>query len=195
MAKNKTDKPDESKVGRKTGYRKNYPAIALGLAEAGKFSARTLAKKFGVSPQTILNWRKEHKDFEKAIEAGKVIYDEHLTELGLRNNEKLIKGYTTTEKTLEPALVTRNEKTGKLEVDADSDEKDVRDSLVLTKKVTKKVGPNPAAIRLQLERRDPNYKPNAKLKVDIPGLTSLLGMIDGGTKGKLPSESEKPGPG
>lgn len=63
----------KKKEGRSTAYKASYADMAMGFAEDGSFTARTLAKKFGVSPQTILNWKRDHSNFSAAIDQGREI--------------------------------------------------------------------------------------------------------------------------
>lgn len=94
--KKKTVKKTKKKITpKKTGnpsqYKAVYAQMALGFCEDGNFSCRSLAKKFKVSPQTILNWKRENPDFAKAIEEGKEIAVDEIEQtyfqLALRHDE------------------------------------------------------------------------------------------------------------
>lgn len=61
----------KNKGGGQTKYTKNHPAMALGFAEDGSYQPSRLAKKFGVSAQTIRNWIDNHPKFAEAVKEGK----------------------------------------------------------------------------------------------------------------------------
>lgn len=70
--KKKTKKrTKKNRGGGQMKYTKNHPALALGFAEDGSYQLSRLAKKFGVSAQTIRNWKKDHPKFAEAVKEGK----------------------------------------------------------------------------------------------------------------------------
>ena len=171
--------------GRKTYYRPELAKRVERLAAKG-FTDEELAKELDVATGTISNWKKKHKKFSAAIERGKQLHITELNHLARKSMKKLLSGYQATETTIEPVLLTRT-KGGGLEADEGADEKDIVKSMVVVKKVKKRVGPNASAVKTQLERCDVQYKPKGGIDVTVDGLTRLLEQIDGSGK-QLPSE-------
>ena len=161
-----------------TRYSGRVVGLAAMAAEMGYYSIKSLARRLKVNKTTISRWLDERPEFKEAVDEGRRNHDEGVTELALHSQEKLIRGFSTTEKTFEPALVTRNQKTGVLEVDEGSDEKDVEKSMVLTKVVKKRVAPSQASVRLQLQARDKRYRPNATVELEAgKSITDIMALV------------------
>ena len=69
--KTKAKKPTKDKGGGQTVYTTKHPDLAMGFAEDGSYQISRLAKKFGVTPQTIRNWVKTYPKFAEAVKEGK----------------------------------------------------------------------------------------------------------------------------
>lgn len=67
-----------SNAGRKTKYNPLFASQAYDLIAEHGYSGRRLAKLFKVAPSTVVEWKKEHEDFAKAVKEGQAIYDEVL---------------------------------------------------------------------------------------------------------------------
>lgn len=80
-------------VGRPTDYRPEYDVQALDLCELGA-TDQDLAAHFGVTVNTIANWRHRNESFAIASRVGKQHADEEVK----RSAFMLAKGYTYTEK-------------------------------------------------------------------------------------------------
>lgn len=68
-------------------YKPEYSSIALAIMSEG-FSLKVLAKKLGVARQTISVWRKDHPEFDKAIELGKEASEAFWEEYAYRNKDE-----------------------------------------------------------------------------------------------------------
>ena len=161
-------KPAKPKAGRKTDYKSKYADIAFEFCKDGHFSARALAKKFKVSPKTIVNWKEKHPEFAEAIEKGKEIAVDDIEETYF----KLGKGGLKTKKT---------------KYEGDEDE------MAITEKTITTLAPNAQVCnRILAAHRPQTYGDNVKLKHGVTEeLSSLLKAIDGSTKGKLPNKNER----
>lgn len=76
----KSSKSDQPKVqGRPTLYREEYAEQAYKLCLL-RATDEELADFFGVVPQTIENWKKEHEDFFGSITRGKMLADAEIAD-------------------------------------------------------------------------------------------------------------------
>jgi hypothetical protein len=87
-----------AKVGAKTKYRKDYARQAFVACSEGGFTNPKLAKLFGVTVNTIKNWKRDFPKFLAAVRDGKDIWDTRMAEDCIL---KRIKGYRYNEETKE----------------------------------------------------------------------------------------------
>jgi hypothetical protein len=127
------------KAGQPSPYKEEYNKMAEIACLEGGFTDKKLAKLFGVCEATIYNWKNSHPEFLEAIKRGKDAFDVSTAEDCL---QKRIKGYSYTEVTQEASPLTGN--------------------LEITKKVTKKVGPDPKSLIFFLTNRNPERWPGTK---------------------------------
>ena len=132
-------KSEHKKDGRPTDYRKEYNDMACVACVEGGFTDKKLGKLFKVSEQTINAWKNKHPKFLESIKKGKDEFNVMLAENSLL---KRIKGFSYTEVTKEPSIF--KDAAGKL----------VGTELKITKKVTKKIIPDPTSIIFFLKNRN-----------------------------------------
>lgn len=65
-----------SNAGRKTKYNPLFASQAYDLCAEHGYSGRKLAKLFGVAPSTVVEWKKEHEEFAKAVDEGQAAFDD-----------------------------------------------------------------------------------------------------------------------
>ena len=123
--------PLKKKGGRPSEYKPDYARQAnVACSEMGATDVK-LAKLFGVSKQTINQWKQDHAEFKRAVVEGKDIFNSATAETCLL---KRVTGYDYKETTMEP------DKYGKLAV---------------TKIVKKHIPSDPTSTIFFLKNRDP----------------------------------------
>lgn len=109
-------KPKPGK-GRPSRYHPAYAAQAEGLVSTTGATDARLAGVFGVSKQTISEWRKRHKDFREACERGREDFDCDRVKKAMYTRAI---GYTKRTVTEKPEFVRNDkgilERTGKMQV-------------------------------------------------------------------------------
>lgn len=162
MAKKKSAKRVKKKTGRPTKYKPEYNEQAYKLCLLGA-TDKEMADFFGVEEKTINNWKHEFPKFLQSLKKGKIVADSEVA-------EKLYQracGYS---------------------------HDDVHIGLYSGKpvitKLIKHYPPDTAAAFIWLKNRA-GWRDKQEHEHGITKeLGSLLGLIDGGTKGKLPDQEE-----
>lgn len=137
-------------IGRPTEFRPEYVEQAKILCEAGATDA-DLADEFGVTDQTIRNWKFKYPDFFAAIKLNKAIADDQV------------------ERSLYERATGYSRQAVKQQYDAKSGE-----WVEIT--YIEHVPPDATAMIFWLKNRKPNEW-REKSEVEIPGLTSLADSI------------------
>jgi hypothetical protein len=83
-------------------YQEDYARIAYVACSEAPFTDAKLATLFNVAKSTINEWKREHPEFKKQMQAGKDRFDSEKVE---RAFYKRCTGYAFTEITREPAMV------------------------------------------------------------------------------------------
>ena len=209
--KNLAKDPQAKPVGRPVEYSPEFVQQARVLAENGA-SNEAMAKAFGVTRQTICNWRNDHAEFAAAIKDGREALDTGDIQ---RSMIQRAKGYTQVKVTKElqtvgpkmPALstpkaellrlatkyklkTTGNMKKGEVySLIAEYVEKHTREKLIIVKREETPMLGDVAAAKYVLPNIGPADKPKWKDKVEIGGQVAVTGMeeilkaIDGQSKG------------
>lgn len=121
------------KGGQPTAYQPKFADMAFVACAEGGFTDVKLARLFGVCKSTINNWKIENPGFMDSLKKGKDQFNCARAESSLL---KRILGYSYTEKTEEPTLLSGEE-------------------LKVVKKVRKHIPPDPTSIIFFLKNRDP----------------------------------------
>ena len=184
--------------GRPTKYKARFIDEAFELCKEG-FTDLKLSKFFKVSKQTLYDWQKEYPEFLDSIRRGKDIFNCLTAENCLL---KRIKGGRYSEVTRERVLVQDGDKTVEKK-SADGKKRIVPKlipEIIVTKKVSKTLAPDPKSIIYFLNNRDRDRWKNLKaievsgpdgkklsLETKIEVANELLGEVDGATRG-LPNK-------
>lgn len=151
------------KTGRKTKYKPEYCEQVYKLCLLSAID-KDIADFFGIAESTLTNWKKVHPEFMVSIKKGKIKADAEVA-------EKLFhraKGYEHPE--------------DKIFCNANGE--------VTTVPTTKHYPPDTAAAFIWLKNRA-GWKDKSVTELKVAKETAtLLGLIDGGTKGKLPHSQE-----
>ncbi len=194
----------KGKPGRRPIYNPDtFPDIAYIACSQG-FSDRKLAKLFGVSNETIQEWKRLYPDFSDQLTQGKDEYDAATAETCLL---KRLKGFRYTEKTREPVNVlvrkSGNQTVREIEAKAEEDLPQLRREMMVTKTVTKMVVPDTSALMFFLCNRQPDrWKHINRMEHSGPGgkaipvsaadlVSSLFDAVDGSTKHELPNQTQE----
>ena len=140
-----TEKIAKHPGGRPSKYREEFARMARISCEEGGFTDLQLARLFDVSKSTINRWKKDHPEFWDSIRIGKDEFDSSRVETAFL---KGCIGFRYTEVTREPAAVQP--------VDPETGGEPAEPRLVVTKKVSKLVLPNPRACLDWLTNRAPD---------------------------------------
>lgn len=136
--------PTKHPGGRPTKYKKKYAKAAYDLCAGYGVDNKGLAKAFSVSIDAIKDWLKKHEEFSTSVKSGRDYWNNNRVEKSLLQRAL---GYQYTEITREPLY---NPTTG----EPLKDKKTKKPIIEVTKKVTKSVAPDTAAIIFYLKNRD-----------------------------------------
>lgn len=160
----------EGKAQRPATYNPEYhPAKAYEFCSEFGFTDLKLAHLFDVKTATITNWKKEHPEFFASLKAGKDEFDSCDAEKSLL---KRVRGFRYVETTRE--------------VSNAPDQKNGKGKLVITKKVTKQVPPDPTSLIFFLKNRQP-ARWRDKREVEVDGNVTIEVVNFGDGKGVTPS--------
>ena len=153
------------KPGQPTKYKPEFENQALVLAEKG-FTDNEVAKVFGVCGDTIQNWKKQFPQFFESLKKGKEIADQKV----VQSLYQKALGYSHPE----------------IHISVDKGK-------VTKTNIIKHYAPDTTACIFWLKNRDKeNWRDRQEIKHDVsPELSTVLGVISGSTKGKLPSQDDK----
>ena len=138
-------KAERHRGGRPVKYKTDYARMAEVACSQGGFTDQKLSLLFDVSKSTINRWKKDHPEFWDSIRVGKDEFDSSRVETAFL---KGCIGFRYTEVTREPAAVQP--------VDPETGGEPAEPRLVVTKKVSKLVLPNPRACLDWLTNRAPD---------------------------------------
>lgn len=102
-------------MARKQTFRKAYVGIVMDMALArSKISNRMVAQRLGIDEGTIRNWRKEHKDFDRAFTEAKEMLREKINSvagksLDVRKRKVITTSPDGVKTTIEDVLPTHND--------------------------------------------------------------------------------------
>lgn len=125
--------------GRQEKYKAEYDQVVKKLAGYG-LTEKEIADFIGIAEKTIRNWKKRHTSFKKAIESGK--YKADIKVIGSLYKRAI--GFKTKEITEQLVEQEQQQPDGS---------KTKIQKLMVTKRVTKEIAPNVAAISIWLRNR------------------------------------------
>jgi hypothetical protein len=171
-----------AKRGRKTKWKEEYITLAYRICSETGAIDKALAKILEIDVSTLNDWKNVYPEFSESLKRGKDEFDTEKVEKSLL---KRALGFSYTETTREPVIVTKKD------LDGVGHKVMIEEKMVITKKVRKIMPPEVGAMIFWLKNRNPKRwrdKQELDHNFDLPK-SMIFNMLP--PKGAVPEGEEE----